>query len=100
MNLAEFKNSLAATTPPSGLPISLAALWQDAKGNWAGAHALVQDHEDQQVCNWIHAYLHRKEGDLANAGYWYRRSDKPLSKKSLDEEWTEITTTLLAANPG
>jgi hypothetical protein len=95
MDLAEFRSSLTGLEPPSGLAISLQALWQDAKGSWEAAHGLVQEHEDDASCNWVHAYLHRKEGDLANAGYWYRRVNKPVNKNSLEEEWAEISAALL-----
>jgi hypothetical protein len=97
MNLADFKRSLAAANPPANLTVSLQALWQDAKGNWQAAHALVQAHEDDVTCNWVHAYLHRKEGDLPNAGYWYRSVNKPVFKDSLEEEWAAISADLLAA---
>jgi hypothetical protein len=96
MNLAEFRESLATNTPPAGLPVSLQALWQEAKGDWNAAHELVQVRENEQACNWIHAYLHRKEGDISNATYWYRRAEKPVYKGSLAEEWTEISSALLA----
>ncbi len=95
MNLLEFKESLGNTNPPSELGLSLQALWQDAKSGWKAAHELVQEHEDDASCNWVHAYLHRKEGDLANAGYWYRRVNKPVYKNSLEEEWADISTALL-----
>lgn len=95
MNLAEFKSSLTSATPPANLPIGLQALWQAGKGNWKGAHELVQQREGEQACDWIHAYLHRQEGDLSNAGYWYRRANKPVQKNSLEEEWAEISAALL-----
>lgn len=95
MNLAEFKESLTNANPPAGLSYSLQALWLDARKGWQAAHLLVQDHEDDPNCNWVHAYCHRKEGDLANAGYWYRRVDKPVYKKSLEEEWADISAALL-----
>lgn len=95
MNLSQFKESLAGNIPPDELPLSLEALWQDAKGSWEAAHGLVQQREGEQACDWIHAYLHRKEGDLSNASYWYRRAGKPVSSATLEAEWTEIVTTLL-----
>lgn len=98
MNLEEFKQTLAATTPPENLSLSLQALWQDAKGNWKAAHELVQQREGEQACDWIHAYLHRKEGDLPNSSYWYQRAKKPVKKNDLEEEWTEISTALLTGN--
>jgi hypothetical protein len=95
MSLSEFKDSLTSSTPPAGLPVSLQALWQAARGDWKAAHELVQAHEDDPTCNWVHAHLHRQEGDLANAGHWYRRVNKPVYKGSLDEEWAEISAALL-----
>ena len=75
-------------------PLSLQALWHDYQGDWHSSHQLI-DHESDQDCAWVHAYLHRKEGDLWNARYWYRRSDKPESKLSLTEERLQITQALL-----
>jgi hypothetical protein len=95
MNLTEFKESLKNNAPPENLAHSLQALWQAGKGNWDAAHELVQAREGEQACDWIHAYLHRQEGDLTNAGYWYRRAKKPVPNGSLEEEWAEISTTLL-----
>ena len=95
MNLLEFKNSLAADTPPTDLRPALQAMWQDAKGNWAAAHELLQQGEGEPDCDWVHAYLHRKEGDAGNAAYWYRRSSKPVFNGSLEEEWAAISTALL-----
>jgi len=69
-------------------------MWEDAKGNWSGAHAIAQEIEDS-TGSWIHAYLHRKEGELANAGYWYRRAGKPPAHDALDEEWNRIVSSLL-----
>ncbi len=95
ITLDQFKASLNAPTPPPGLPPLLLALWHDAKGDWAAAHALAQDAEHQEGA-WVHAYLHRKEGDAANAGYWYRRAGRPHSHAPLQEEWDEIASALLA----
>jgi hypothetical protein len=95
MNLAEFKESLTNEHPPAGLSYGLQALWLDGKKGWQAAHLLVQDHEDDPNCNWVHAYCHRKEGDLANAGHWYRRVDKPVYKNSLEEEGADISAALL-----
>ena len=71
-------------------------MWEDAKGHWDAAHSIAQDIEDQ-TGSWIHAYLHRKEGDLGNAGYWYRRAGKPEAQDTLDEEWARIVLSLLGA---
>ena len=94
MDLAAFRASLAAPGPPPGLSRALQALWRDAKGDWDGAHELAQADEGG-AGDWVHAYLHRKEGDLGNAGYWYRRARKPVAKGPLDEEWAEIAKALL-----
>ena len=94
MTLAEFKRTTSEPKPPSILPAPLRALWHDAKGDWNAAHEVAQD-IDNEAGSWIHAYLHRKEGDLANAGYWYRRAHKPECRTSLDTEWEEIATALL-----
>jgi hypothetical protein len=72
----------------------LAGLWWDAKGQWAKAHESAQQDEGPAGA-WVHAYLHRKEGDLSNAAYWYRRAGKPVAGGSLQEEWSEITASLL-----
>jgi hypothetical protein len=93
MTLTEFKDSLAAVTPPEVAP-ALVALWHDAKGDWDKAHAVAQDVDDATGA-WVHAYLHRKEGDAGNAAYWYRRADQPVANDSLDSEWTRMVETLL-----
>ncbi len=93
MSAADFKASLAAAAPVQGLAPPLAALWWAAKGDWDAAHKIVQD-EDTADAAWVHAYLHRVEGDLGNAGYWYRRSGKPAAKDSLEAEWERIVSAL------
>ena len=95
MTLDEFRASLSAKSPPPNLPAPLVALWHDARGDWEAAHRVAQDVEDDAGA-WVHAYLHRKEGDIANAGYWYRRAGKPAASGSLDAEWRAIATALLA----
>ena len=96
MTLDEFRSTLSGAAPPVGIPAPLLALWQDARGEWNMAHQIAQElPEADKTGAWIHAYLHRKEGDLANAGYWYRRAGKPVPHDSLDEEWTRIVTALL-----
>jgi len=94
MTLSEFKKSVQQSVPPGNLSILLQALWFDAKGNWDTAHQLAQEDETSEG-SWIHAYLHRKEGDLGNAGYWYHRAKQPVCNKSLSEEWEEIAAVLL-----
>ncbi|HYG19143.1 MAG TPA: hypothetical protein VD816_09440 [Ohtaekwangia sp.] len=94
MTADDLKQTLSQTSPPSGINILAQALWHDAKGDWDRAHDLAQDvHTDDG--SWVHAYLHRKEGDAGNAAYWYHRAGKPVSRKSLDDEWTEIVSSLL-----
>ena len=86
----------AATSPPDDPP--LRALWLDARGDWDGAHKCV-DARDDANSMWVHAYLHRKEGDLANARYWYARAARPPQDGPLDEEWAGIAGAILAALP-
>jgi hypothetical protein len=95
MNLAEFRASLAASSPPQGLTHALHALWLDGKGDWDGAHGAAQ-RDEGGAGDWVHAYLHRKEGDAGNAGYWYRRAGKPVCRTPLEEEWAAIAEALLA----
>lgn len=96
MTLDEFRASLAQASPPAGLNLALRALWYDANGDWAQAHSTAQ--EDQSADGaWVHAYLHRVEGDLSNAAYWYRRAGKPVAQGELSGEWAALATALLAA---
>jgi hypothetical protein len=90
-----FKASLAEAAPPAGVSPPLAAMWHDAKGDWEAAHRLAQSEETADGA-WVHAYLHRVEGDLANAGYWYRRAGRPVCELPLREEWRQVATALLA----
>ena len=94
MNVATFKDSLGHKTPPAGLGRLLQALWHDANGDWDQAHRLAQEQDDRDGA-WVHAYLHRKEGDPSNAAYWYRRAGRPVSGLSLEAEWDEIAEALL-----
>ena len=89
MNFRTFNESLSQTEPPVNLSVPLKALWYDAKGDWHTGHDLINDLEDKTSA-WVHAYLHRKEGDIGNAGYWYRRAGKQPSSLSLTDEWTEL----------
>jgi hypothetical protein len=93
----DFKASLADAKPADGLAPLLAALWWAAKGDWDAAHKIVMN-EDSKDAAWVHAYLHRVEGDLSNAGYWYRRADKPAAKDALDAEWQQIVDALEQGN--
>ena len=81
--------------PPARMPEHLKALWWAQKGDWDTAHDLAQD-AGSQAGDWVHAYLHRVEGDLGNAAYWYRRANKPVkSRESLEEEWKELVILFL-----
>jgi hypothetical protein len=95
MTLAEFERTLSKSKPPAGLAPALAALWWAGKDNWDTAHRIVMD-EDGKDCAWVHAYLHRVEGDLGNAGYWYRQAERPVPKQPLAAEWKAIAQTLLS----
>lgn len=94
MTVQSFKESLSAAAPPAAVSEHLKALWYDARGNWNKAHEIIQDINDKNA-SWIHAYLHRKEGDISNAGYWYNRAGRSRPELSLDDEWEEIVTDLL-----
>jgi hypothetical protein len=94
MTVDEFRLTVSSTRPPAGLPPLLQALWHDAKGDWDRAHSLAQEVDDAAGA-WVHAYLHRKEGDAGNAAYWYRRAQQPVANDPLDAEWTRIATELL-----
>ena len=92
--LQEFRDN---KTAPSDLGPALEALWWLGKGDWKRAHECVQAHEGDRDCDSVHAHLHRQEGDLSNAGYWYRRAGRPVFKGSLEEEWAALTTELLSS---
>jgi len=92
MTLEEFRLTLTQSTRPE--EPALRAMWEDANGNWNAAHTIAQE-IDTRTGSWIHAYLHRKEGDLGNAGYWYRRAGQPVAHDSLEDEWARIVGALL-----
>jgi hypothetical protein len=94
MTLEQFMSSLKDRNPPDGLSESLTAMWHDGKDNWESAHNIAQDISSAEG-SWIHAYLHRKEGDDGNAAYWYRRAGKPMPRISLQDEWEQIISALL-----
>ena len=94
MTLDDFRQSLTATHPSGELTHALAGLWWDAKGDWPRAHESTQQDEGPDG-SWVHAYLHRKEGDQGNATYWYRRAGKPVCRESLGAEWMAIVQALL-----
>lgn len=95
LTFQEFTASLNNTTPPSNLSILLQALWHERKGEWEMAHTLAQDVNSKEG-SWIHAYLHRVEGDTGNAAYWYQRAARPIAKGNVKDEWDEIVKELLA----
>ena len=95
MNFDNFRESLQRDGPPRALDFALTALWWDAKGDWKTAHESAQQDESPRAA-WVHAYLHRKEGDSSNAAYWYRRAGKNPAQSSIEHEWREITKALLA----
>src|SRR5882672_12830488 len=98
MTLAEFKGTLTRSKPPAGLPPPLVALWWAGKDQWDKAHQIVMD-EGSKECAWVHAYLHRVEGDLGNAGYWYRQARRPVATDPLETEWDRIVSALLMDHP-
>ena len=96
VNMAAYIASLDGAAPPPDLSAPLAALWWAAKSDWDQAHKIVQDDNSRDAA-WVHAYLHRVEGDLGNAGYWYRQAGQVAAKDSLDAEWQRIAAKLLEA---
>ena len=95
MTLDEFKNSLHDIKPPAGISDLLKALWFEGKGDWESAHNIAQDIHTKDG-SWIHAYLHRVEGDLGNASYWYSRANRKMPTVSIQEEWSDIAEELLS----
>jgi hypothetical protein len=93
MTLDQFRATLSDANSPD-VPPALVALWHDARGDWQKAHEVAQDVGDASG-SWVHAYLHRKEGDLSNAGYWYRQARRSAASGPLDDEWNAIVTSLL-----
>ncbi len=93
MNLPSFKASLQYNTPPKA-SVYLQALWYDAKDNWQTAHRLI-DHLEDKTAYWVHAYLHRKEGDLGNADYWYLRAGKISPSVPLQQEWEQLVIAMI-----
>lgn len=95
MTLEQFRQSVRENAPARDLNAALAGLWWDAKGDWTKAHESAQQDEDI-AGSWVHAYLHRKEGDASNAAYWYSRAGRRPSQLTLEQEWEEIATALLS----
>ena len=93
MTLAEFRATLDERAPPAAIA-ALRALWWAARGDWDRAHAIVQDDASRDAA-WVHAYLHRVEGDLGNATYWYRQAGHPVASEPLELEWAAIATALI-----
>ncbi len=89
MDVQEFRKTLNEGAPPAGCAPTLAALWWDAKGDWARAHGLVDDLETRDAMA-VHAYLHRKEGSLSNADYWYQRAGRQFHRPALEAEWEAL----------
>jgi len=96
VTIEEFKESVAGAEPPHGLSIPLAALWWAGRDDWEKAHKIVMD-EGGKDCAWVHAYLHRVEGDLENARYWYKQAGKPTASGALATEYETIARMLLSA---
>jgi hypothetical protein len=95
MNFTEFQTSLTQAEPPADLSPYLTALWHEARGQWDTAHEIVQELNTTNAA-WVHAYLHRKEGDEGNAHYWYRTAGQPFpAGQTLDSEWQALVSQLL-----
>jgi hypothetical protein len=94
VKMADFRASLSGAAPAPNVAPPLTALWWAAKGAWDQAHKIVQD-EGSADAAWVHAYLHRVEGDLGNAGYWYRQAGKPVASGPLESEWEQMASVLL-----
>ncbi len=97
ISLDDYHRSLADAAPPTGLDLAQQALWWVGKGEWDRAHECAQQHEGEPRCDWVHAHLHRVEGDLPNAGYWYRRAGKPVATGPTADEWSAIAQSLVPA---
>jgi hypothetical protein len=98
MTFESFRESLTSEAPPVSAEIAVQALWWAGKGDWNRAHACAQQREGDLACDLVHAHLHRQEGDLANAGYWYRRVGQPVSQLPLQDEWEAIARQLLTSS--
>lgn len=96
VDVATFEESLTGPAPPDGVSEALQALWHERRGSWERAHEIAQEIASSDG-SWVHAYLHRREGDQSNAAYWYRRAGKPTMRGSLDDEWQAIVEALLSA---
>jgi hypothetical protein len=94
VTIADFRASLSGPAPAPSVSAPLAGLWWAAKGDWDKAHKIVQDESTREAA-WVHAYLHRVEGDLGNASYWYRQAGQPVAKDTLEVEWERIVSALI-----
>ena len=94
MDTSNFKHTLTDPEPPPGLSIIMKALWYDGKGDWDRAHQLAQSSSSADAA-WVHAYLHRKDGDNGNASYWYNQAGKNFPKMTLVEEWEDLVQQLI-----
>jgi hypothetical protein len=94
MDIATFRASIAQAEPPAGLSLALQTLWWEAKGDWKRAHECAQE-DRASTGSIVHAYLHRVEGDLSNAGYWYKRAGRPPATGTVADEWAALTAELL-----
>ena len=94
MTLDQLRASMDNSEPPANLPPLLTALWWEAKGDWNQAHEIAQA-ENGADAAWVHAYLHRKEGDASNAAYWYRQACQQHCSLPLEKEWEQIVSALL-----
>lgn len=90
-----FRASLDGAAPPEELAPALRALWHAARDDWDRAHEVVQGHEGEADCDWVHAHLHRVEGDASNARYWYRQARKSVASGDLAAEQAAIVAALL-----
>jgi hypothetical protein len=89
-----FHSTQVADRPPFNLSLALQALWYDKRNGWQQAHEFLGDGTDPESA-WVHAYLHRREGDMSNARYWYDRAKQPECTSELDAEWRQIAGALL-----
>ena len=94
MTLDELRGSLEAPSPPGGLGKPLEALWHAGRGDWERAHRIVMSAKSRDAA-WVHAFLHRQEGDFDNARYWYRQAKRPEFAGSVEAEWMSIAVDLL-----
>ncbi|HEX8427784.1 hypothetical protein [Hymenobacter sp.] len=95
MTYADFNASLTQQAPPAGLSPLLQALWYAGRDEWSKAHDIAQDHEGEPLHDWLHALLHRQEGDASNAAYWYQRAGRPNFRGTIRHEWEKLTRTQL-----